>query len=168
MAWATICSIGSKSRYRSGDAMTSQIPQFLQRLHRDQRGATVIEFAILGPALIAMLLGVMQVGLYMQAQNALSSVAGDMSRYMSVEYQKDNEISNTQLENLAYTRAISAPYLLKGSRVSTTATNAAAQPIANVREIELTLTYQVPNVMAFATMGPMELSYTKSIFVTIT
>lgn len=147
--------------------MTSPYRHFLKRLYRDQHGATVIEFAILGPALIVMLLGVMQVGLYMQAQNALSSIAGDMSRYMSVEYQKDNEISNTQLENLAYTRAISAPYLLNGSRVGTTATNAAVQPIANVREIELTLTYQVPNVMAFATMGPMQLSYTKSIFVTI-
>lgn len=148
--------------------MTSRIQQFARRLHRDERGATVIEFAILGPALIAMLLGVMQVGLYMQAQNALSSVAGDMSRYMSVEYQKDNEITNAQLEALAYTRAVSAPYLLNGSRVGTTATNASLQPIANVREIELTLTYQVPNVMAFATMGPMQLSYTKSIFVTIT
>ncbi len=148
--------------------MTSRIQQFARRLHRDERGATVIEFAILGPALIAMLLGVMQVGLYMQAQNALSSVAGDMSRYMSVEYQKDNEITNAQLEALAYTRAVSAPYLLNGSRVGTTATNATLQPIANVREIELTLTYQVPNVMAFATMGPMQLSYTKSIFVTIT
>ena len=147
--------------------MTSASRQFLKRLCRDQRGATVIEFAILGPALIMMLLGVMQVGLYMQAQNALSGVAGDMSRYMSVEYQKDNEISNTQLENLAYTRAISTPYLLNGSRVGATATNAAVQPIANVREIELTLTYQVPNVMAFATMGPMQLSYKKSIFVTI-
>ncbi len=148
--------------------MTSQIRQFLRRIHHDQRGAAVIEFAILGPALIAMLLGVMQVGLYMQAQNALSSVAGDMSRYMSVEYQKDNEITNTQLEALAYTRAVSAPYLLNGSRVGTTATNATSQPIANVREIELTLTYQVPNVLAFATMGPMQLSYKKSIFVTIT
>ena len=147
--------------------MTSKIRQFSQRLYRDERGATVIEFAILGPVLIMMLLGVMQVGLYMQAQNALSSIAGDMSRYMSVEYQKDNEITNTQLEALAYTRAVSAPYLLNGSRVGTTAANAALQPITNVREIELTLTYQVPNVMAFATMGPMQLSYTKSIFVTI-
>ena len=148
--------------------MTSNIRKLPQRLYRDERGATVIEFAILGPALIMMLLGVMQVGLYMQAQNALSSIAGDMSRYMSVEYQKDNEITNTQLEALAYTRAVSAPYLLNGSRVGTTASNAALQPIANVREIELTLTYQVPNVMAFTTMGPMQLSYKKSIFVTIT
>jgi len=148
--------------------MTRQSIRLFARLSRDQHGAAAIEFVILAPILIMMLLGVMQIGLYMQAQNALSGVAGDMSRYMSVEYQKDNEITNTQLEALAYTRAVSAPYLLDGARVGTTATNSATQAITNVREIELTMTYQVPSVIAFANMGPMNLTYKKSIYVTVT
>ena len=145
--------------------MTRPSQCLIDRLCHEQRGAAAIEFVILAPVLIAMLLGVMQVGLYMQAQNALSGVAGDMSRYMSVEYQKDNKITNTQLETLAYTRATNAPYLLDGSRLGTTATDSATQTIGNVREIELKLNYTVPSVMAFASMGPMQLSYTKSIFV---
>ena len=145
--------------------MTETRAAFLKRFGHDERGASAIEFAILAPALIAMLLGVMQVGLYMQAQNALSSVAGDLSRYISVEYQKDNKITNTQLETLAYARATGAPYLLDGARLGTTATDSTTQSIANVREIELQLNYQVPSVMAFASMGPMKLSYKKSIFV---
>lgn len=135
------------------------------RFWRDDRGASAIEFVVLAPALIIMLLGVMQIGLYMQAQNALSGVAGDMSRYMSVEYQKDNKITNTQLETLAYARATGSPYLLDGAKLAATATNSATQPISNVREIELKLNYKVPSVMAFVNMGPLQLSYTKSIFV---
>ena len=48
------------------------------------------------------------------------------------------------------------------------ATNSATQAITNVREIELTMTYQVPSVIAFANMGPMNLTYKKSIYVTVT
>jgi Flp pilus assembly protein TadG len=145
--------------------MARTLISLIVRFRRDNRGASAIEFVILAPALIMMLLGVMQIGLYMQAQNALSGVAGDMSRYMSVEYQKDNKITNTQLETLAYARATGAPYLLDGAKLATTATNSATQPIANVREIELKLNYKVPSVMAFANMGPLQLTYTKSIFV---
>lgn len=138
----------------------------LKMASRERGGASAIEFVILAPVLIAMLLGVMQVGLYMQAQNALTSVATDMSRYMTIEYERENKITNTQLETLAYSRAVSSPYLLQSNALSTTATNASVQTIANVREIKLKLEYRVPNVMAFASFGPMQLSYTKSIYVT--
>ncbi len=141
--------------------MTGKLRTFL----RDENGASAIEFVILAPMLIMALLGVMQVGFYMQAQNALASIATDMSRFMSVEYQRDNKITNTLLENRAYSRAIGAPYLLQPEGISVSAKDASTQTINNVREIELELGYKVPNVMAFASFGPMDLTYKKSIFV---
>lgn len=142
-----------------------RVKAMMARFWKDENGASAIEFVILAPVLIMALLGVMQVGLYMQAQNALSGVAGDMSRFMAIEYQRENEITNSQLETLAYSRAVSSPYLLQSSRISTKAQDASTQSIANVREIELTLNYQVPGVMAFASFGDMKLSYTRSIYV---
>ena len=137
----------------------------LHRLLHDQRGASVVEFVVLAPVLISMLLGVMQAGMYMQAHNALSSVATDMSRFMSVEYQRQNKITNDLLESYAYTRAVSAPYLLQSSQLSVTADDAPTQTITNVREIQLEMHYKVPNVMAFASFGPMDLRYKRSIYV---
>ena len=64
------------------------------RLKRDNSGAAVIEFAILAPVIFAMLLGVIQVGLSMQAQNALRSIASQTARYAVVEYQKGNEVTD--------------------------------------------------------------------------
>ena len=136
-----------------------------RKLLHDQRGVSAIEFALLTPILICMLLGVMQAGLYMQAHNALSSITNDMSRFMSVEYQRQNKVTNDLLESYAYTRAVSPPYLLQGEKLSVEALDAESQTIANVREIKLVLKYRVPDIMAFASFGAMNLSYTRSIYV---
>ena len=43
----------------------------LRRLRRDDRGAAIIEFALLAPVLLGLMLGVLQMGLQMQSFNAL-------------------------------------------------------------------------------------------------
>jgi Flp pilus assembly protein TadG len=48
----------------------------LARIRRDRRGAVMVEFALIGPALLAMLFGVLQFGLGMQNYNALRSISG--------------------------------------------------------------------------------------------
>ena len=49
-----------------------------RRLRANARGAVAIEFALLGPAFIVMLLGVLQVGIGLQSYNALRNASADV------------------------------------------------------------------------------------------
>jgi len=56
-----------------------------RRLIRSQSGAAIIEFALLGPLFLMMLIGVLQVGIYLQNYNAVQSLASDSARHVMVE-----------------------------------------------------------------------------------
>lgn len=145
-------------------ARTALSRRFARSLVRDERGTTVIELAILMPVLITMLIGVFQVGLYLQAQNAVRGVAGEMSRYMTVEAQKSNSLTNEQIRTKALGVAVTAPYLLKSSGLNVTVSDEATQSMDRVRKIDLRMQYDVPNILGFAKLGVLQLDYTRSVF----
>lgn len=134
-------------------------------LRKDQRGAAVVEFALLGGLFIAMLLGVLQIGIALQSYNAMRSVSADVARYATVQYQTDNNITNDQIEDFAIARAISAPYLMKSQDITVSAADAGVQRVAGAREITLTVQYQVPTVLdLFGWISP-SLTFSRPIFV---
>ena len=136
----------------------------LQRLRRDRRGSTIIEFAILAPAIVTLFLGVLQVGMWMQSYNALRSVAADAGRYTAVQYQKANNIDNIAMATWARNRAINH-YLFKSGDVSTDVTDAANQRITGVTEKTLTVTYKFKSVMSIVGIADQNVSYSRPIFV---
>ena len=136
----------------------------LQRLRRDRRGSTIIEFAILAPAIVTLFLGVLQVGMWMQSYNALRSVAADAGRYTAVQYQKANNIDNIAMATWARNRAINH-YLFKSADVSTDVTDAADQQITGVTEKTLTVTYKFKSVMSIIGIEDQNVSYARPIFV---
>ena len=75
------------------------IRKLLNRIRRNDTGAAAIEFALLSPALILMMIGVLQVGVAMQNYNALRGLSADVARYTMVQYQTGNTISNSQIES---------------------------------------------------------------------
>lgn len=139
--------------------------QFLARLQQDIRGVTAIETAILLPVLITMLIGVLQIGLYLQAQNAVRSVGGEMSRFMAVESQKHNQVTNQQIRDTALGIAVSPPYILKSSQLDIEVADSTTQNIDRVRQIDVTMTYSVPNILGFADWGVMNIDYTRKAFI---
>jgi len=140
-------------------------PSPWRRARDDESGAAVIEFAILAPLLFILLIMVLQVGFYMQAQNALRGISGDMSRQMMIEFQKDKQPTNDQIRTIALAMADNTPYMLKTDRLDITVADAATQPIGRVRQIELTVSYDVPNFLGFADVGILSLDLTRSLFV---
>ena len=138
--------------------------RILQRLRRDRRGSTIIEFAILAPAIVTLFLGVLQVGMWMQSYNALRSVAADAGRYTAVQYQKANNIDNIAMATWARNRAINH-YLFKSGDVSTDVTDAANQRITGVTEKTLTVTYKFKSVMSIVGIADQNVSYSRPIFV---
>ena len=143
----------------------------LQRLRRDCRGSTIIEFAILAPAIVTLFLGILQVGMWMQSYNALRSVAADTGRRVAVCYQIGtylgdcaNMSQNIQMATWARARAIDH-YLFKSANVSADVTDATNQQITGVTEKTLTVTYKFKSVMSIIGIGDQNVSFSRPIFV---
>lgn len=145
--------------------MTALAP-LLQRLGRENRGAVMVEFAILGPLLILAVLGVYQVGVGMQAYNALRSVVSETGRQAAVNYQKSNELDKAQIQDVAEGLAIAAPYNLDPNRLEVSVDDAETQRVAGARELTLSIQYSVPTLLSIMGMSDPELTQTRPIFVT--
>jgi Flp pilus assembly pilin Flp len=136
----------------------------VHRLRRSEDGAAAVEFALLGPAFILMMLGVLQIGIAMQNYNALRSLSADVARYAMVQYQTGNEISNTQIETFTRNHALGAPYLFHQDRVNARVITASTQRVTGARELQLTVTYQIDSVLSFAGIEFPFVTYTRPIF----
>lgn len=140
------------------------MPKIL-RLVRDCRGGAAIEFGLLAPAFLVMFLGVLQVGVFMQAYNSLRNASADTARDVSVQYQTDNRLSHTQIAQLAMANATTAPYLLRSNRLEVTVELATTQRVPAATELTLEFRYQLPTFLGFAGIDGPELNYVRPIFV---
>jgi Flp pilus assembly protein TadG len=127
----------------------------------DKQGAAVIEFAILAPLLLTMLIGVLMMGVELQNYNALRSIAYDVNRYTVVEYQKSNKIDTDQIENVAVSLASHLPYTLASDRLDVTAV-VGTTSIAGAKQFDLTYSYTPKNLSGFQ---PPKITYTDLIIV---
>lgn len=132
-------------------------------LASDSRGAVIIEFAILAPLLFGLMIGVVQVGMGMQAYNSMRSIAGDTARYAVVEYQKGNSPGNSTIEAEAIEIATSDEYRLNSS-VEVDVTNAATERFDGAWEKTITITYTVPSVLPLFDWTSPTLTFTRPIF----
>ena len=140
-------------------------PGHFASLRRSTDGSVMVEFALLGPMMIAMLLAVFQFGLGMQNYNALRGAAADVGREVAVEYQKANLLTNGQIQSLSRATAIQAPYLLDSDSLVITVQNAATQRVSGARELTLTFTYTVPSVLAIIDLPSFNINDSRPIFV---
>jgi Flp pilus assembly protein TadG len=136
----------------------------LRALRRESSGAVALEFALVGPALIAMLLGVLQVGIGMQNYNALRNVSTEVARYAMVQYATGNNLTNDQLNGYAYTVGENSPYLLKNARLESTVTDAATQRVAGATEKTLRLEYQIPSLLEPMGLRGPRIVYSRPLF----
>lgn len=138
----------------------------LRSLRRDASGAVALEFALVGPALIVMLLGVLQIGIGMQNYNALRNVSTEVARYAMVQYATGDNLTNDQLNAYAYNVGENAPYLLNNDRLVARVTDAETQRVAGATEKSLVLDYQIPSLLdAWGLHGP-HITYTRALFLT--
>ena len=138
----------------------------LRPLTRDTEGSAAIEFALIAPVFLMMLLGVFQVGIWLQSYNAMRGAVADTARQVAVEYQTANKLTNAQISNTGLAVATTSPYLLKESRIEVNVDEPTAQTFAGARELNLTLTYQLPTFLDFAGISGPSLTYSRAMFVT--
>lgn len=140
-------------------------PHLLAGLIRSNEGATVVEFALVGPLFIALLLAVFQFAAGMQAYNALRAASADVQRHVVVEYQTGNRLSVDQIQAYALGSAQDLPYLLKSDNISATAVMATTQRVSGATEYALNFTYGVPNMMTAFGFGDITIHFSRPIFV---
>lgn len=139
----------------------------ITRLRHASKGAVLIEFAILAPVILGMMLAVFQIGIGMQNYNALRAVAAETARYSVVNYQTANKLSTTQLRNYARSIAAAPPYQLLADRFDAAVAPAATQRVTGATELSITVTYSVPTVLGVIGLEDIPISFTRPIFVIV-
>ncbi|GGC21091.1 hypothetical protein GCM10011371_05940 [Novosphingobium marinum] len=142
-----------------------RVPSLLRRLARDEGGSTAVEFGLLGTFMIALLLGVLQIGIAMQNYNALRGISADVSRHAVVQYQNDNELTNTEIETWARARATNPPYALPATGMTVTVTTAANQRVTGALELNLFIRTKVTSLLELIGIDDFHISYSRPIFV---
>ena len=142
-----------------------QVRHILPRLSQARDGAVIIEFALLAPLFIGLLLGVVQVGIGMQSYNAIRNVASDVSRDVMIEYLTSNKMSATSIKQTALATSVAAPYLLDGDSLDITVEEAETQRVDGAREFTFSIKYDVPTVLDFMGFDAPTIEHTRPIFV---
>jgi Flp pilus assembly protein TadG len=135
----------------------------LNRLLLRRDGAAAVEFGILAPVIITMLLGVLQVGIAVQNYNALRGVSADVTRYAMIQYATGNKLSNSQMTDYTRSVAQSAPYLLN-SLMNVSITDATTPQVSGVKEKTLTIEYQIPSIVASLGLSGPYITYSRPLF----
>ncbi len=136
----------------------------LKRLLRDQNGAAIIEFAILSPVILGLLLGVLQVGLHMHAYNAVRSIVTDTSRFTVVEYQKDNDLTLEQIESRARAYAVNPPYGLDTNALTVTVTQPTSG-ITGTTRFDVQVSYVPRGILGVFGVTAPTITVTRPVFV---
>lgn len=138
--------------------------RFLLHVARNRDGSVMVEFGLLGPLMIGMLLAVLQVGIAMQNYNALRGISAEVARYGVVNYQTNNKLTDAQLQDYARSLGTHAPFQLSDGRLLVTVVDAPTQRVTGAKELTMTLTYRIPLIMPLFNFQLPEISYQRPIF----
>jgi Flp pilus assembly protein TadG len=148
--------------------MTSLIPargKSLLALLRNNSGAAIVEFGLLAPVFLTMMFGMLQVGVYLQNYNAVQSVASDGARYVMVEYQKDNELSDEQISSVMLGVATNAPYILDTDRIVVNIDRTGESRVDGATEIDISIEYTLNDFVPGVELPLTVVRYSRSVWV---
>lgn len=135
------------------------------KLRHDERGSVIIEFALLAPVFLTLLIGVVQVGLHMQNSNAVRNLVSDGARFAVVEYQRERGGSTTEaIETTIRSKGVDGKYNLDTDRLGVTVTEVIPSRIVGSIEMEIRVTYSAPDFLAFVPGEVLELEYVRPVF----
>lgn len=117
------------------------------RVAKDSGGSIAVEFALLGPLMLALMMGVIQIGWGMQSYNAVRQLTSETARYAMVEYQKEADPTRATIRQYALDIADKAPYLLDDSNITVTVNQPGTQRVTGAIEYEIVIDYTVPTFM---------------------
>jgi len=137
----------------------------LSKLKHDRSGSTIVEFAVIAPVLLAMLCGVLQMGIVMWSYNSMRGIAADTARYTMIEFQKKkNALTGSQIEDKAVAIAVNSPYNFTIDNFDPHVTTPTSD-ISGMTKFQLTMTYTPPTALDFTGITAPAMSITRAIYV---
>jgi Flp pilus assembly protein TadG len=137
----------------------------LRAVLRNRAGAAVVEFGLLAPVFIAMVFGILQVGIYLQNYNAVQSVASDGARYVMVEYQKDNALDDEQIRSVMLAVATNSPYLLDSDRLNVVVDRSGTSRVDGTVEVDINISYTLSDIIPGIEIPLSVVRYSRSVWV---
>ena len=101
----------------------------------------------------------------MLGYNSIRALAGEVGRYAIVQYMTGNKLSDDQIETTTIARGVSGGSGLSGSALQVTAETVEVSSVTGVKQINLTISYAVPNILPFYPGESFEMEIQKPIFV---
>jgi Flp pilus assembly protein TadG len=129
----------------------------------DNSGSVIVEFALLAPTFLTLLLGVVQIGLQLQNWNAVRNLASDGARFAVVEYQRDRQSAGDLIATWIRSRGVGSRYNLDTDRLGVTVTTVTSR-IPETIEMDIKITYDAPDYLPFVDTGILNLSYERPVF----
>ena len=129
----------------------------------DRRGSVLVEFALLAPVFLTLLVGVVQIGLHIQNYNAVRNLASDGARFAVVEYQRDQRSSTSIIETWIRSQGVGEKYNLDTDRLGVSVTTQATR-ITGTTEMRISITYEAPDFLAFVPGDVLQLTYERPVF----
>ncbi|MBA4044464.1 MAG: pilus assembly protein [Erythrobacter sp.] len=144
------------------------IRAFARMMRRSQTGAAVVEFALLAPLFFMMLFGVLQTGIYLQNLNAVQSVTSDAARFVMIEYQKENQLSDEQIRSVILGMATNSPYLLDTDRIEIDVDRSGVSRVAGTTEIDVRVRYTLTDFIPGVDLPLTVIDYSRPVWVVAT
>ena len=126
----------------------------MQRFSQDERGSVGLEFGIAIPVLVALIIGVLQFGLVLNANGAMRHAMGEGLRLAKV----DPSASNTEVTDRVKAQLVG----VDPAGIQTLTFNRATSN--NIERGTMTMTVRLTPVIPFAAVPPITLTETKTIY----
>lgn len=120
-----------------------------KRTAKGERGAAAVEFALILPVLLLLVLGIIEFGRIYNIQISLSGAAREGARYMAIHHSETNAATNAR--NSAVAAAPSVP-LTAGSITISNAT------CATGTQVSVTVPYTVTLISGYLGFAPINLT----------
>lgn len=127
-------------------------------LSRDVRGAAAIEFGIIAPVLILMLVGLLQMGVMFNAQAGLKNAVAEGARYATIFPNPTDDQIRTRITDKRFgmdATLIGGPTITRGT----------GGPGGNIKFVDISMTYAVPLNFAFFTLPAVTLTETRRAYI---
>lgn len=137
----------------------------IRRLKRDDRGSTVVEFAMISPLVILLILAALEFGMALRANAGLRNLAGWAGRAAIVATQVDRNgesVDTAAVRTRIITESARQSYNLGRGVLGVTVTNVQDTSLLTVHRIRIRLVYTHPISVPFlpVTSVPMQVDRT--------
>lgn len=135
-----------------------------KRIGGNTSGAAAVEFALVAPLVIGLMLGMFQVSIGMHDYNSLRGAVADSARYAIVDFQKETRSDEAALTAAAIEIATSTPYNLNPDQLEVSVDLLDDSRVAGALEATITMEYDVPSFARMVGMGDIHLEYSRPVF----